>query len=491
MSKTPDIRIENLNGHPPDPNGRFVVYWMVAARRTRWNFGLQRAVALARELRKPLVILEALRCEYPWASDRIHKFVLDGMAANAAAINSRVLYHPYVEPAPDHGRGLIRELGAHACAIVTDSYPAFFIPSMLKAAARQVTVRLEAVDSNGLIPVARHGRAFPTARGYRAFMQRELKEHLRDVPDADPLHDAEGLPRLTELPASIRDRWPAADAGLLSGRAGLASLPIDHTVLPVTFKGGSAAAETTLRTFVEDRLHGYGDGHNHPDRDATSRLSPYLHFGHISAHEVFSSVMSHERWTTRRLAARGGGAREGWWGVSPSAELFLDQIAVWRELAFNGCAWSEATGYDALPSWARRTLDAHLADPRPHEYSDEDLDGARTHDPIWNAAQRQVVRDGWFHGYMRMVWGKKILEWSAHPSQALERMEHLMNRYSLDGRDPVSYASYGWVLGRYDRPWFERPIFGTVRYMTSESAGRKLKLKAWLARYGDEGTLFS
>jgi deoxyribodipyrimidine photo-lyase len=487
---------------------------MIAARRTRWNFALQHAAHLASELRRPLVVLEALRCDYPWASDRLHRFVIDGMAANAAALHGRALYYPYVETEPGHGRGLLRALSAHACAITTDNYPGFFLPRMLAAAARQVQVRLEAVDSNGLVPLADQGRAFPTARGYRAFVQRELRGHLRHVPMEDPLgpdvaqpfraagvHGAAqgalkgcatyagGFPLLAVLPAEITARWPAAGEALLGGdAAALARLPVDHAVPVAAIRGGPAHGARVLHEFIARRLPRYAADHNHPDLDATSHLSPYLHFGHVSAHEVFSAVMSHERWTTRKLAARGGGARDGWWGVSPSAETFLDQLVVWRELSFNGSTWTPGfEQYDTLPDWARRTLEAHLDDPRPHRYSLEDLEAARTHDEVWNAAQRQMTVDGWCHGYARMVWGKKVLEWCTHPAEALLRMEHLMNRYSLDGRDPVSYASFGWVLGRYDRPWFERPIFGTVRYMTSQSARKKLRMKVWLAKYGTDG----
>ena len=253
----------------------------------------------------------------------------------------------------------------------------------------------------------------------------------------------------------------------------------------MTLKGGVDAAAGLLRLFVSRRLQRYSEDHNHPDADATSHLSPYLHFGHISPHEVFSAVMTHERWTTRRLATRGGGAREGWWNVSPSAESFLDQLVVWRELAFNGSAWIDGfERYDTLPPWARATLEAHREDPRPHVYDLSTLLGARTDDEVWNAAQRQLASEGWFHGYMRMLWGKKILEWSADPATALAHMEHLMNRYSLDGRDPVSYANFGWVLGRYDRPWPEHAVFGTVRCMTSQSAKRKLRLREYLLKYG-------
>ena len=194
-----------------------------------------------------------------------------------------------------------------------------------------------------------------------------------------------------------------------------------------------------LRRFVERKLERYGEDHNHPDLDGSSRLSPYLHFGHVSAHDVFAAIMTHERWTTRRLGRSAGGAREGWWGVSPSAEMFLDQLLVWRELAFNGSAWTRGfAGYDTLPAWARARSRHHLGDPRPRRYSLEALDRAETHDEVWNAAQQELKTEGWFHGYMRMLWGKKILEWSEHPADALAVMEQLMNRYSLDGRDPVS-----------------------------------------------------
>jgi deoxyribodipyrimidine photo-lyase len=483
---TPCARIRVVNDRPVNPHGALVLYWMTSARRMGWNFGLQRAAELARDVRKPLVILEALRCDYPWASDRLHRFVMDGMAHNARAAGRRARYYAYVEPTRRAGRGLIKQLSDLAFAVVTDDYPAGFLPRMLDAGARQAAVRIEAIDSNGLIPLVAHGREFPTARGYRAFTQRSLKAHLAHVPVEDPLAGL-SLSGTDPIPAAVTTRWPEAGTdALAAGRAALAGLPIDHGVTPAPAMGGSEAAARALDSFIDQRLAIYGDSHNHPDADATSRLSPYLHFGHLAAHQVFAAVMTRERWTTRKLGRSGGGAREGWWGVSPSAEAFLDQLVVWRELSFNGSAWTLARGWDAVPAWARRTLDAHLADPREHLYTDDELDAAATHDPIWNAAQRQLAQDGWFHGYMRMVWGKKILEWSPHPADALVRMEHLMNRYSLDGRDPVSYASFGWVLGRYDRPWFERPIFGTVRYMTSESAARKLRLRQWLARYGPD-----
>ena len=482
----PAARVRVLDNRPVNPRGEFVLYWMIASRRLRWNFALQHAVDLAVSLDKPLLILEALDVDYPWANDRLHRFALDGMAANGrAAADAPALYYPYVEPARGRGRGLLRTASSRAAAVVTDYFPAFFIPGLLRAAASQTRARLEAVDSNGLIPLASHDRAFTSARSYRAFVQRELRTHLREVPDEDPLRRLPESPRLATAPRQISDRWPAADAALLAGD--VSPLPIDHDVPPVKMRGGSAAASRMLRRFLDQGLPRYGAGHNHPDADCTSRLSPYLHFGHISAHEVFAQLMTRERWTTRRLAARGGGAREGWWGVSDSANVFLDQLVVWRELAFNGCdRIPDYARYDSIPQWARDSLEAHAGEERT-TYPFAALERAATRDEVWNAAQRQLVAEGWFHGYMRMLWGKKILEWAPDPQTALDWMEALMNRYSLDGRDPVSYASFTWVLGRYDRPWPRRPVFGTVRYMSSASARRKLKMKEYLARYGKPG----
>ncbi|HEX6973810.1 MAG TPA: hypothetical protein VF147_05375 [Vicinamibacterales bacterium] len=485
MSSVPLSRVRPLNDRQVRSDGEFVLYWMIAARRARYNFGLQRAVEVANEVGKPLVVLEALRCDYPWASDRLHAFVIDGMRANLSAFEGTgARYFPYVEPGRGDGKGLIEALGARACAVVTDYYPAFFLPRMTAAAAERVDVRVEAVDSNTLIPVADHGRAFPTARGYRAFMQRELRTHLAHFPMESPVDALAG--KAPQLPEEIARRWRPTDLD----RIAIGTLPIDHSVAPVSTRGGQDEAADTLRRFISSRLGAYLDDGNHPDADATSHLSPYLHFGHISAHEVFSAVMTAERWTTRKLGKGAGGAREGWWNVSPSAEAFLDQLVVWRELAFNGCEWTPGfERYDTLPAWARATLEAHMEDERPHLYDAATLDAARTEDDVWNAAQRQLVEDGWFHGYMRMLWGKKILEWTADPAVALAHMEQLMNRYSLDGRDPVSYASFGWVLGRYDRPWPEHAVFGTVRCMTSGSARRKLRMREYLRRYGGQPLL--
>ena len=456
---------------------------MTAARRLGFNFALERAVAHAVEHDKPLVILEALRCGYEHANDRLHAFVMEGMAEHAAALRTGPMrYYPYVEPSAGAGSGLLAALSRTACVVVTDWYPAYFLPRMTASAAWQVECLLEAVDSNGLLPVDLAGRAIPRAHGFRALVQKHLRAQLRQWPQRDPLA-ALRRRRAAAIAPDILERWPAATKDTLSRHA-LASLPIDHGVAPVAETGGTSAARARLRTFVASGLPRYAADHNQPERDATSRLSAWLHFGHLSAHEVFEAVMSREKWTSRKLGTAARGAREGWWNASASAESFLDELITWRELAFNTCAF--VPGYDrfaSLPPWARQTLDAHRGDPREHVYTLEQFDAAATHDPLWNAAQRQLVREGWFHGYLRMLWGKKILEWTRTPEEALAVMAHLMNRYSLDGRDPNSWAGFAWVLGRYDRPWPEREIFGQIRYMSSANTARKLRVKTYLKRY--------
>ena len=482
----PASRIRQVNRLPARPDREYVFYWMTAFRRTRANFALERAVDVAREWQKPLIVLEALRCDYPWASDRLHHFVLDGMADNARAFaGTPVTYLPYVEPTRRAGQGLVAALARGACLVVTDDFPCFFLPRMIAAAGRTIAAPLEAVDSNGILPMRAANREVTTALSFRAHLQRSFREHLRPWPKEIDVSD---LPALTApLPPEIAARWPATPLAQLAAPAALlATLPIDHTITP-TLKGGARAARAVLTRFVADALDRYPEDQNQPETRGTSGLSPYLHFGHIGAHDVFAAVMTHAKWTTRRLGAAAGGKRNGWWGAGDAAEAFLDQLVTWREIGFNMCATrpDDYREFSSLPDWAQKTLGRHRRDRRPFLYTREEFAAARTHDPVWNAAQRQLTRDGWMHNYLRMLWGKKILEWSPTPEEALAHMTEIMNAHALDGRDPNSYSGYLWTLGRYDRPWGpEREVFGTVRYMSSANTVKKLRMKTFLRDYG-------
>ncbi len=482
----PDSRLRLLDDRPVVAKGSYVLYWMIAARRTRHNFALERALEWSRALGRSLLVLEPLRVGYRWAADRHHVFVLEGMRDQARRFEAAgIRYLPYIEPSPGAGQGLLRALAERAAVVVTDDAWGFFYPRMLAAAGRSIGCRLEAVDGNGLVPVCAAGREFSTAHAFRRYLQKVLPEHLAHCPAPDPLRRYAG--GKARLPAQIQRRWPMTGLRALEDPRRLAaSLPIDHTPGPVTLVGGERAGARRLDAFMAEGLARYAAERNHPDEDGGSGLSPYLHYGHIGAHQVLHALARREDWSPADLGPPCGGSREGYWGTSPAAEAFLDEVVTWRELGHNLCAQrDDYDRFESLPDWARTTMAEHAGDPRPTLYTHEQLETAQTHDPLWNAAQRQLQREGRIHNYLRMLWGKKIYQWSKSGPEALERMIELNNRWSLDGRDPNSYSGVTWVLGRFDRAWGPvRPIFGKLRYMTSDSTRRKLRVRRYLERYG-------
>ncbi len=459
----PELRVRAANDAPLRPDGAFVLYWMTSYRRPGHNFALDRAVEHAARLSRSLFIVEPLRVDYPYASDRIHRFVLEGMADHVAFFADRgVTYHPYVERQRGESKGMLAKLATRACVVVTDDHPGFFVPRMIAAAAAQLRVRLEAIDGNGLVPIRAAERTYERAVDFRRHIARHAPVELERFPDADPLlHVA--LPQLPKVPRIIEERWPRATPELLAAEPrALAELPIDHDVGPVPRRGGFRAGRDRLARFIGDRLRRYEE-RKHPDANAASGLSPYLHFGHVSTHEILRAIADDND------ATRG----------------FREQLLTWRELAYHTAARVHRYDrYESLPAWARTTLDQHRRDPRDPQYDIATLVAAATHDEIWNAAQRELMREGSIHNYLRMLWGKKILEWTASPEEALQVMFELNDRYAIDGRDPNSVAGITWVLGRYDRPFGERPITGKLRPMTSPQAKRKLHLDRYLERYG-------
>jgi len=485
-SPVPAERLDLLNQAQPESQGSYVVYWMNAFRRASWNFALDRALEWAVCLRRSLLIFETLWSGRRWDSDRHHRFVLQGMKEKVQQFaHPGVCYYPYVEASAGEVREALVALAQQACLIVTDDFPIREHREELVAVARRVRRRLEAVDSNGLLPLRAAPQVFSMAHAFRRFLQKTLPDHLLQVPEDAPLAGVQLPPRLS-LPDGFTRRWPKASGDLLAGKpTALGPLPIDHTIPAASLHGGSTAAARLWLDFLTKRLPHYPEGRNHPDDDATSGLSPYLHFGFLSTHQIFTELARHEGWSPARLADKPTGSREGWWGMSEAAEAFLDELVTWRELGFNHCVLSDNYDrYESLPNWAAKTLAAHTADRRAHVYSLKAFEQAETHDLLWNAAQRQLVQEGRIHNYLRMLWGKKILEWTARPQDALEVMVELNNKYALDGRDPNSYSGIFWVLGRYDRAWGPaRPIFGTIRYMSSENTARKVRVKAYRDRF--------
>lgn len=455
-STVPASRVRALVGEPAAAERDYVLYWMTSARRTHASFALQRAVEWANALRKPLVVLEGLRDDYRWRSDRFDRFVTDGMhdnAARCAVVGIRYVAH--VGP----GKGMLEAFARRACVVIADDSPAFFFPRMLAAApaAARVTVRFEAIDGNGVTPLRDAPRAFAMAFHYRRWLAPRLRGYLSDAPAIDPLAS---LARVSapDLEREVK-RWSSA----LPRHSG---------------RGGAESAHATLGAFT-DALEHYPEDRNHPDRAATSGLSPYLHFGQIGAHEIVDAI----------------GAPFTLGGEDPRS-AFLTQVLVWRELGFNFCAHREDYDrWESLPDWARATLEKHAKDPRKR-LPFARLEAAESGDPLWDAAQRQLVREGVIHNYLRMLWGKRLIEWAPTPQRALEWAIELNNTHALDGRDPNSYSGIFWCFGRYDRPWPESPVFGQVRRMTSASALKKLKVKEYLLRHAAaprpaQGSLFT
>ncbi len=455
-------RVRPLNDAPIGDGP--VVYWMTAQRRLEWNHALDHAVARAGELQRGLVVVEALRADHPYACDRFHAFVQHGMQENAERAKlAGAAYHPFIEPEPAAGKGLLAALARDAALIVADDHPGFFFPRMLAAAAR-LPRRIEAVDAVGVMPLHATPKAFTAAVHFRRFLQREMVPHLMQRPSDAPLEQAPP----GDVPASVLDGWPATlRSPVLGGPA-----PVEAT------PGGRNEARARLDAFETGRYL----ERNHPDAEAESGLSPHLHFGHIGSAEIVWHILEQEDWHPGRIG-ESKGQRAGWWGLSEGAEAFLDQVITWRELghveALHNPDWM---AYDSLPRFARDTLADHERD-RDAPYDLATLEAAATDDELWNAAQRQLLHDGVIHNYMRMLWGKKILEWAPDSHTALEWMFHLNDSYALDGRDPNSVSGIMWCLGRYDRGWTERAVFGKVRCMTSDSARKKLRMDRYLERW--------
>lgn len=484
MVEVPAVRVRAANSAPVRKERAFVLYWMTAFRRVRLNFALQRAVQWSANLDRPLIIFEPLRSDYPNASDRLHRFVIDGMADNEEALReSNALYFPYVEPRRGAGKGLLEALARDAAVVVTDDWPSFFLPNMLAAAGRKLDVLLEAVDANGVLPMRATGRVFATAASFRTYLAKNLGPHLRDWPERSPLASVSLRP-MRSLPADVERTWPQASRALLDGSPHeLLRLPIDHSVPPVSIRGGPAAAQLRLKRFIRDVLPTYEETRSDPSVDGSSRLSPYLHFGHLGVHEIVDALLRTEKQDA--LTVSGRGRKGAVYGLRAPAEALLDELITWRELGFNMCSHRDDAGsFESLPQWAKRTLDKHRRDPRPKLQTREALEQGTTPDPMYNAAVRQLVQDGWFHNVARMIWGKKLLEYTRTPEEALKTMMGLMSRYSLDGRDPNSLTGFFWVFGRYDRPWGpERPVFGTVRYMTSDTPEKLRRYRAYIEQY--------
>ncbi len=474
-------RLVRLNDQPIAKSGEFVLYWMQMQRRFFHNHSLDYAIKCANELSKPLVVYEGLRLDYPWASVRLHQFILEGMKDNAAfAKKLGFTYWPFVETPKNPGRGLLSRLAARAALVVTDDFPCFIIPGQSARFASWVDRAVIAVDSNSVVPLRLLGAAPYAAAHLRprihkqfaaAFEQRSAAKPKAATPDASRID-------------------PGFEVAALDDPAGLvAKLPVDQTVKAVSEKaGGTTAARARLKAFIKKGLPVYAEHRSDPMPPSAfhgSGLSPYLHFGHIGIEEVVMSTLEATGgYVPVRLHLEKAGKREGFFGEDVNANSFLDEALTWRDV---GYVWHVHRREDtkslqtALPKWAYATLHMHAGDKREFVYDLAQWESASTHDPLWNAAQRELVATGGIHNYLRMLWGKKVIEWSRTPEEAYQTLVHLNNKYALDGRNPNSYTGILWCFGLFDRPWApQRNVLGQIRYMSSGNTAKKFKLGPYL-----------
>lgn len=480
------FRVFRQKDGPVNTDGRYVLYWMQINRRLAYNYALEYAVAWANKLDLPLLIYEAIGVQNRWGSDRFFRFMMDGMIETAEECRRRgITYYPYLEDRQGASKGLLDALVADAAIVISDDFPVYIIASLNRYLRTTSKVPFTTVDSNGIIPLGLTDKAPYSAYVFRRIMQRHFVECYTQPPKEDPLFD---LRNRTDAMAgwSGFERWPSGQRYFGASDTLIASLPIDHTVGVLDIRGTRSEGLAVMRRFIDSRLPDYGELRNHPDLDKASGLSPWLHFGKVSEFEVVKAALQRQPagWSVETIRPKDG-QRAGFFGGDPSIESFLDEVITWREVGFHFCHHtSNYDTYESLPDWARASLDQHRSDPRPVLYTFEQLETADTHDVVWNAAQRQLRKEGVIQNYLRMLWGKKILEWSPDPRTALDWMIELNNKWAIDGRDPNSYSGIFWCLGRFDRPWApERPIFGQIRYMSTESTVKKLKLKTYLNRF--------
>jgi deoxyribodipyrimidine photo-lyase len=442
-----DPRVTVRRAGAPNPEGKCVVYWMQRAQRAIDNPALNTAVDAANALGKPVVVFFAPVPFYPHANLRHYEFLDEGISDIARGLTKRKIGF-VLRSFPDHS--LLRFCDEVKPALVVgDENPMREPEAWRVTAARKLKAPLWTVDADVIVPSKLLGKAQYSAHIIRPRLQALLETYL--VCSKNPRAH---VPWIKPKSLTTLDRSCHTTNGW----------SLNRSVPAVTqWRGGTAEALRLLREFVEHKLRRYGTQRNKPEADHTSRLSPYLHFGHISPVSVALAVQKSD-------------------ATRADQEAFLNQVIMWREMSVNLVRFNrDYDNFECGERWAHRTLMKHLHDLRPIVYSESQLEQAETHDALWNAAQMQMVKTGWMHNYMRMYWAKKILEWSRSPAEAHRIAVYLNDKYELDGRDPNGYAGIAWaIVGKFDRPWFERTIFGQIRYMSGKSLARKFDSKKYI-----------
>ena len=432
-----------------DKKGGPVVYWMSRDQRVRDNWALLFAQELALQEKVPLSVVFCLAPTFLDATMRQYGFMLKGLREVEKNLAEKNIPFFLLTGSPNAAiPTFVKKQGVGA--LVADFDPLRLKREWIEAVTERIEIPLYQVDARNIVscwmasPKQEYG-----AYTLRPKIKRALPEFLED------------FPTLRKHPVSWKEKAGKIDWGEVEK-----TLHVDRTVSEVDgIEPGEKAAHRILREFLGEKLSSYHEGRNNPTLDAQSNLSPYLHFGHISAQRVALEVAKNDV-------------------DKESQEAFLEELIVRRELSDNFCFYNaHYDSFEGFPDWAKKTLNDHRKGPREHIYSLEDLERASTHDQLWNAAQREMARRGRMHGYMRMYWGKKILEWTQFPEEALRIAIYLNDRYELDGRDPNGYAGIAWCIGGvHDRAWPERPIFGKIRYMSYGGCKSKFDVTAYIKR---------
>ena len=457
LASQPRVTVRRA-GLPRSP-AQCVVYWMQRAQRIDDNPALNVAIAAANLLDLPVVVYFQVIPHYPNANLRHYHFMQQGLRDVEADAAARGVGFIVRRTLPG-GKGATLEgflEEVQAALVVGDENPCREPERWRQVLGRRLKLPFWTVDADVVVPSQIFQRSFVLLHHFRPRLKAQLDKFLVEPENLQPLKPwaPEKEPEKYSLAGDIT--------------AGFTQL--DRSIGPVdSFTGGAHAAQQLLEAFVRDGLADYDERRNHPEVRGTSRLSPYLHFGNISPVRIALAVKQ----------AAAAGQVTAW-----AAEKFIEQVVAWRELSVLFVRHEpHYDSWECAAPWARKTLIEHAGDARPHRYTLEKLERAETADELWNAAQRQMVETGWMHNYMRMYWAKKILEWAPDPERAFAWAVELNDRYELDGRDPNGYAGIAWaIVGRHDRPWFNKPVFGLVRPMSGKSIAKKFDAQSYIRRH--------
>lgn len=441
-----DERVQHLNGNGIR-DGKYVLYWMQSSQRSECNHALEYAILKASKLNRPLVVFFGITETFPDANARHYHFMLEGLNQVRFALEDRNIRMIIVNRSPEVE---VVRIAKYASLVVTDRGYLKILRRWRNYVARRVDCPLVQVESDVVVPVEEASiKEEYSAATLRPKIRGKLNRYL--VPLAEEESDISA------------DKIKFDSFDIEDVDRAVSHLKIDMSVSKVNgFHGGTDRAKKELDIFLRKKLDDYPRLRNDPNRDCLSNLSPYLHFGQISPLHVVLEVLKTD---------------------SPAKEAFLEELIVRRELSMNFIFHNQNyDAFDGLPEWAKRTLIEHEKDTREYSYTLQELENAETHDTYWNAAQKEMKYTGKMSGYMRMYWGKKIIEWTKKPSEAFEIALYLNNKYELDGRDPNSFAGVAWCFGKHDRPWKQRKVFGKIRYMNAEGLKRKFDADAYVRK---------